>query len=164
MVRSRPAEEHVRLSQSFIWPLQTQYYESLGIDAWLGGSVPSRVTTNSHIAKRYARLVAAYARDVQAKQLRIVELGAGHGRFGFLCAKHLHELFGNGHGPRGCDWKYVLTDVAATTFSSGRITKRSSCLLVTDSSTLHVSKRAPIPRCNCERAVKSYPTPIPANT
>ncbi len=99
------------LSQSFIWPLQAKYYQSMGIDAWLSGVIPSKVTTNSHIALDYARLVAAYMNDRGLADYEIVELGAGHGRFGFYCASHLKRMTEEGLLP-GCRWRYVLTDVA----------------------------------------------------
>lgn len=99
------------LSESFIWHLQTEYYRSMGIDAWLSGMIPSRVTTNSRIALEYARLIAAYMNDRGASEFEIVELGAGHGRFGFYCATSLQQMTDNGLLP-GITWRYTLTDVA----------------------------------------------------
>jgi tetratricopeptide (TPR) repeat protein len=104
-------QKDLPLSRSFIWNLQAKYYQSLGIDAWLSGIVPSRVTTNSHIAWRYARLIASYIRDTQARNITIVELGAGHGRFGFLTATHLQQIAAESL-PQDIIWKYVLTDCA----------------------------------------------------
>lgn len=104
-------EQGIPLSQSFIWNLQARFYESLGIDAWLSGVIPSKITTNAFMAKTYARMIAAYALDVQATELTIVELGAGHGRFGFLCVQHLVEMQEAGLFPV-TNWKYVMTDVA----------------------------------------------------
>lgn len=105
-------QKDLPLSRSFIWNLQAKYYQSLGIDAWLSGMVPSRVTTNSHIAWRYARLIASYIRDTAAQNVTIVELGAGHGRFGFLTANHLQQIASN-YLPKHFTWKYILTDCAA---------------------------------------------------
>ena len=99
------------LSQSFIWNLQAKYYQSLGIEAWLSGMVPSRVTTNSHIAWRYARLIASYIRDTKAQNITIVELGAGHGRFGYLTASHFAQIAAK-LLPQHVNWRYVLTDCA----------------------------------------------------
>lgn len=104
-------EQGVPLSESFIWNLQARFYESLGIDAWLSGVIPSKITTNSFIARTYARMIAAYARDMGATEVTIVELGAGHGRFGFLCTQHLVELSEAGLFPVA-NWKFVMTDVA----------------------------------------------------
>lgn len=104
-------QKDLPLSRSFIWNLQAKYYQSLGIDAWLSGIVPSRVTTNSHIAWRYARLIASYIRDSKAQHVTIIELGAGHGRFGFLTATHLQQIASECL-PEGTTWKYVLTDCA----------------------------------------------------
>lgn len=104
-------ERGLPLSQSFIWNLQARFYESLGIDAWLSGVIPSKITTNSFIARTYARMIAAYAADIEAEEMTIVELGAGHGRFGFLCVQHLIEMMDAGLLPMR-KWKYVMTDVA----------------------------------------------------
>jgi tetratricopeptide (TPR) repeat protein len=104
-------EKGVPLSQSFIWKLQARFYESLGIDAWLSGVIPSKITTNSFIARSYARMIAAYLADSATQNVTIVELGAGHGRFGFLCALHLREIADAGLLPSK-NWTYVLTDVA----------------------------------------------------
>jgi hypothetical protein len=111
MQTDSPLQEPQHLSKAFIWGLQAKYYQSLGIDAWLSGTIPSRVTTNSHLAWRYARLIASYLADVGAKKATIVELGAGHGRFAFLCASHLRRMLNSGPC-RELDWRYVLTDVA----------------------------------------------------
>ena len=104
-------QKDLPLSRSFIWNLQAKYYQSLGIDAWLSGMVPSRVTTNSHIAWRYARLIASYIRDTNADDVTILELGAGHGRFGFLTATHLQRI-AQDILPKNKSWRYILTDCA----------------------------------------------------
>ncbi|MFN7876970.1 MAG: tetratricopeptide repeat protein [Pirellula sp.] len=104
-------ENNLRLSQSFVWELQCSFYESLGIDAWLSGVIPSQVTTNSFIARSYARLIASYIEDLGLEQVTILELGAGHGRFGFLCAQHLGEIL-ESREPRKTEWQYILSDVA----------------------------------------------------
>ncbi|MCE9604978.1 MAG: tetratricopeptide repeat protein [Planctomycetia bacterium] len=113
MSNSQPVvvERGEPLSKSFIWPLQCRFYESLGIDAWLSGVIPSKITTNAHIARVYARMIAAHMADVGAENLTIVELGAGHGRFGFLCTLHLREMAAAGLLPAK-KWTYVMTDVA----------------------------------------------------
>lgn len=108
---ARTLQKDQPLSRSFIWNLQTKYYQSLGIDAWLSGVVPSRVTTNSYIAWRYARLIASYIRDVQSQHVTILELGAGHGRFGFLTAIHLQNIAADFLPPQ-TSWRYILTDCA----------------------------------------------------
>lgn len=99
------------LSRSFVWDLQCKFYESLGIDAWLSGVIPSKVTTNSFIARTYAQMIVNYVADLNLDEITIIELGAGHGRFGFLCAQHLQEMSSSGL-LNNLKWKYVLTDVA----------------------------------------------------
>lgn len=108
---ARVIEQPSHLAKSFIWNLQSRYYEELGIEAWLSGEIASRVTCNSYIAACYARLIAAYVADVGAENVTILELGAGHGRFGFLCANHLKDMAERGSFAAK-NWKYVLTDVA----------------------------------------------------
>ena len=105
------AEKPARLSESHIWERQKNFYVSMGIEAWRSGTIPTRITTNSYIARDYARLIASYVVDSQAEELTIIELGAGHGRLGFLCVQHLKELQEAGLLP-DVRWQYVLTDVA----------------------------------------------------
>ena len=76
-------ERRIKLSKSLLWELQSGFYESMGITAWAeGGPVPFDVTTNAHIAHRYAA-AALPAIDFMKNRrptsvLTIVELGAGH--------------------------------------------------------------------------------------
>lgn len=58
-----------------------------GVNAWLSGTVPSFITTNNFIARAYARVIAAFLRETFAgieseECVYVIELGAGHGKFG----------------------------------------------------------------------------------
>jgi len=96
-------EREVRLSASAIWDLQRRYYTD-NADSFSSGTVPLYATTNPFVARAYARLIAAFAEDCGDQPLTIVELGAGHGRFGFL----LHQQL---QGRLRVPLRYVLTDV-----------------------------------------------------
>lgn len=107
-------EPAVPLSQSVIWDIQRRYFEHAGQDAWSRGTVPHYVTTNAHVARAYARVIAAWAEDLRASEqglpdgpLRVVELGAGSGRLGFLLAHELDQLTRDRELPR---FQVVLTD------------------------------------------------------
>ncbi len=116
-------EKDIRLSSSMIWKLQAAYYDKVGPDAWKNGIVPSKITTNTFIARSYARLIFRFLLDCQqqgtagplpkdrSQPVLIVELGAGHGRFGYYCVKQLLELQRNSPVSPPC-FRYVMTDLA----------------------------------------------------
>ncbi len=102
-------ESGVRLSESLIWPLQRQFFAHHGLDAW--DVVPSFVTSNAAIATRYARVIEAWQGDI-GERVTVVELGAGHGRFGYLCLQQLRVPV-----------RYIMTDFTArnlAAWQSGR--------------------------------------------
>ena len=104
-----------RLSESMLWRLQRDLYDTRGIRPWSRGDVPQSITTSPYIARAYAQITLGYIRDIQkhlepSEPLYIVELGAGSGRFGFRFIKQLQHLL------RGRDIRcaYVMTDVSPT--------------------------------------------------
>jgi tetratricopeptide (TPR) repeat protein len=88
-------ESGVPLSQSVIWRLQREFYEQRGLKAWTEDMVPQFITNNPFIAEIYARLVFSFLGDCTrsevstANPLRILELGAGVGKFSYLFLRHL---------------------------------------------------------------------------
>ena len=95
-------EQGERLSESIIWSLQRRFFEERGVSAWSRHIVPNFPTTNAAIARSYARLIEAWVADIQPEQpVCIVELGAGPGRFAYLCLQQL-----------SIPCRYVMTDVA----------------------------------------------------
>ncbi len=121
MTTDEPNSPHLieagkRLSESFLWRLQRQFYDAAGQDAWASGTIPCYITTNPFVAREYARLIHAYMLDLKREgklsedaPLTVVEIGAGHGHFGFLCLKKLLSLrqrAGAGLPPL----RYVMTD------------------------------------------------------
>jgi len=95
-------ETRVPLSQSVIWRLQRDFYARRGLKAWTEDLVPSYITNNPFIAEIYAAVVAAFIDDCQHARgealpispespLRILELGAGTGKFAYLFLLQLTE-------------------------------------------------------------------------
>ena len=87
-------------SQSQIWQLQKEYFETAGIEAWQNGEVPHYVTSNPLVGKTYAELVLALLRDLsgkgqQTETVYLVELGAGHGRLCYHFLKHFEKYYKN---------------------------------------------------------------------
>jgi len=97
-------ERDVSLSRSVIWDLQRQFYVQRGLKAWTEDMVPQFITNNPFIAESYARIVAGFLLDCiklegngpespsQRNPLRILELGAGPGKFSYLFLRHLTAL------------------------------------------------------------------------
>src|SRR6478609_8029147 len=92
-------EIDVPLSQSLIWRLQRDFYAQRGLKAWNEDLVPSYITNNPFIAEIYAGIVAAFLQDCMSaaqlspeNPLRILELGAGTGKFSYLFLRKLTAL------------------------------------------------------------------------
>lgn len=97
-------ETNVPLSHSLIWRLQQDYYVQRGLKAWTEDMVPSYITNNPLIAEIYAGIVAAFLEDCMGPArreekelspeypLRILELGAGTGKFSYLLLRKLTAL------------------------------------------------------------------------
>lgn len=82
-----------------IWNLQQQFYIRKGPACWTEAIVPQFITSNSYIAYQYANCILGYIRDYYStpdankdEPIYIVEVGAGHGKLGFLILNHLAEL------------------------------------------------------------------------
>ncbi len=116
-------EDQRRLSRSLLWSLQRSYYDRRGVDAWATNEVPWFVTSNACLARAYAQVIDAFLRDVAAgaygaehadpaRPVHVIEVGAGHGRLGFLVLEQLVALAAARAdlGPRA-PLRYVMTDV-----------------------------------------------------
>ena len=120
MSQDRVVIEHEQvLSQSQVWQAQRQYYDQSGIDAW-AGDVPCYITTNPFIASRYATVVAAFIDDWRKanpsqplQPFYCVEIGAGHGQFGFYFLKKLQEIM-RSKGEEQLPVCYLMTDFTAS--------------------------------------------------
>jgi hypothetical protein len=103
-VNHEPAvlETDVPLSQALIWRLQRDFYAQRGLKAWTEDMVPSYITNNPFIAEIYAQIVDGFVSDCmqQAQRgplspenpMRILELGAGTGKFSYLFLRKLTAL------------------------------------------------------------------------
>jgi len=111
-MKHAPLEQGVRLSRSMIWTWQRSFYERRGVEAWRSEGVPFHITSNPYIAQAYARVVHGWLRDLLLNKIdplepvTIVELGAGHGRFGYLFLKKLLQEVPD------VRIRYVMTDLA----------------------------------------------------
>lgn len=113
-------ETDVPLSQSLIWRLQRDFYAQRGLKAWNEDLVPSYITNNPFIAEIYAGIVAAFLQDCMShssaplsaeNSLRILELGAGTGKFSYLFLRKLTALLQRNNIPSQLV-RYCMTDTA----------------------------------------------------
>ncbi|HVF44473.1 MAG TPA: tetratricopeptide repeat protein [Pyrinomonadaceae bacterium] len=121
--KNAPLEQRQRLSRSVLWQLQRNFFDRQGIEAWRTSGVPYHITSNPFIAAAYAKVVFGFLRDCHAaaaasdsspsldpaQPLYVVELGSGHGRFGYLFLKRFLKTY-RASVLRGVPFKYVLTD------------------------------------------------------
>jgi hypothetical protein len=136
-VRPEPPEARVtleqdrRLSDSLIWPLQREFYRRRGTAAWTSGELPWYVTSNSFIARAYARMVVGWLRDLlatggidRARPLYVLELAAGSGHFAFLFLKKLQAIREELPAVAAIDVRYVMTDLPEANVAAWRANER----------------------------------------
>lgn len=125
-------ESDQRLSASLLWSLQRRFFQDRGVTAWTEGEVPHFITSNTYIARSYARMAHAFLRDALswdgtgkpggidlASPVYIVELGSGSGRFAFHFLKKFGEILAL--SPlSGLTVKLVMTDFASRTIETWR--------------------------------------------
>jgi tetratricopeptide (TPR) repeat protein len=123
-------ERDVPLSQSLIWRLQREFYVQRGLRAWTEDMVPNFLTNNPFIAEIYARIVFAFLCDCIESgpgdwrssaecPLRILELGAGAGKFAYLFLRNLTSLLRTkGIAPSAV--RYCITDCSESVVQSWR--------------------------------------------
>jgi len=97
-------EKEVPISQSLIWRWQREFYSQRGLKSWTEDMVPQFITNNPFFAEIYARMVFSFIGDYSALKdndsrspsarnpLRILELGAGIGKFAYLFLRQLEAL------------------------------------------------------------------------
>ena len=124
-------ETDVPLSQSVIWRLQRDFYAQRGLKAWNEDLVPSYITNNPFIAEIYAGIVAAFLQDCMSHPqrdssplsrevpLRILELGAGTGKFSYLFLRKLTALLQKNNLPLHLV-RYCMTDTAQSLLTEWR--------------------------------------------
>ncbi|CRH00927.1 conserved Plasmodium protein, unknown function [Plasmodium relictum] len=109
------------LCDSIIWNMLQNYYKKAAINAWKENVVPSFVTSNSKLAKDYARVIINYMKDWfnsnecdRNAPIYILEIGAGHGKFTYLILRALskYKKFFKSMNLPERPFIYVFTDVA----------------------------------------------------
>src|SRR5712691_184237 len=118
-------ERDVPISRSLIWRRQREFYAQRGLKAWTEDMVPNFITNNPFIAEIYARIAFSFLGDCTAPEvspanpLRILELGAGVGKFSFLFLRHLTALFrAKGIAPETV--RYCMTDCSESLVQAWR--------------------------------------------
>ncbi len=109
-------EADKRFSQSILWQIQRNFYDHQGADAWSQYLIPYSITSSPHIAHAYAQVVFGFLRDFAAQidatqPVYLVEIGAGHGRFGYHFLEHFKLLMEHSV-LRHIRFCYVMTDFA----------------------------------------------------
>lgn len=122
-----------RFSESMLWDLQRQFFTEQGIDAWSNGTVPHYITSSSYMAFSYAELAIAWVDDqhrLGRNTLRILELGAGSGKFSFHFLTHCEHLWRLKHPDAArLPFTYVISDVAQSNLDFWSVHPRLRCWL-----------------------------------
>jgi GNAT superfamily N-acetyltransferase len=114
----RILEQDVPLSRSLIWRAQRDFYATRALKVWTEDQVPSYITNNPFIADIYAELIAAFLDDCGSLKpappsretpVRILELGAGTGKFAYLLLRRLTGLLKMRDLPLD-SFQYVMTE------------------------------------------------------
>ncbi len=120
-------ESGKRLSESLLWRLQRESYQQRGEQAWLADQVPYYITSNTHIAGAYARVLVGFLRDqVNAgaaageAPFHVLELASGHGQFAFLFLQKVLALVREIPALAGLRLRYVMSDLARANVESWR--------------------------------------------
>jgi tetratricopeptide (TPR) repeat protein len=122
-------ESNLPLSSSLIWLRQREFYVQRGLGAWTADRVPQFITNNPFIAEIYSSVVFHFlcdclelesqgAEPISPKNpLRILELGAGPGKFAYLFLRHLAPLL-SAKGLSLESLRYCMTDCSESVLES----------------------------------------------
>jgi len=113
------------LSKSALWTKMQDYYNNIGPDAWQDELVPLQISSNKNLAMAYANIIVAQINDWYSynpkaatdEPFYIVEIGTGHGKFGFYVLKCLKSLMTNYSIPLS-SIKFIMTDIAEKNIES----------------------------------------------
>lgn len=115
------------LSKSKLWEMMHAYYDNLGPEAWAEEIVPLQISSNLSLAKTYADLIISNINDWlinsytkpsdSIEPFYIIEVGAGHGKFGFYMAKTLQKMLEN-YEIQSSSVKYIMTDISDQNIAS----------------------------------------------
>jgi hypothetical protein len=120
------------LRSSSLWTLQRSFYEQHAARAWTDGIVPHFVSSNSFIARAYAKAAIGLLRDIHTAYnarkevppiLTILEVGAGHGKLGYLIVESLlrFRAFLPPRQDGALPFRYVLTDAISENIEAMRL-------------------------------------------
>src|SRR5882724_339999 len=124
-------ESGARLSDSVVWRLQRDSYVRRGLRAWTEDLVPHFITNNPFFAEIHARIVFGFICDcldscekdsdplTPQKRIRVLELGAGTGKFSYLFLRHLESLLRSRDLPLE-RVRYCMTDCSESLIESWR--------------------------------------------
>jgi hypothetical protein len=127
-------EKDVPISRSLIWQWQRDSYSRRGLKSWTEDMVPQFITNNPFTADIFARIVFGFicdcidpreknSRPLSAQNpLRILELGAGPGKFSFLFLRHLEVLLRSKEIPLNIV-RYCMTDCSDSLIETWRTNK-----------------------------------------
>lgn len=116
-------ERDVALSQSVLWRKQRDYYAGRGARVWAEDAVPSFITSNPFIAELYASIAVEFIHECSGKPVRILELGAGTGKFAFLFLKRLGPLLDERGIPKD-RVRYCMADCSPSLLETWRGNER----------------------------------------
>lgn len=114
-------EEDKLLSESKIWTLLEQYYDSASISAW--NEIPFYPTSNPFIAQTYAELILAFLKDYYSnldlsKPFYVLEMAAGSGCFSFYLLREIERQRAFYSQLQEVDIRYVMVDFTVNNVSS----------------------------------------------
>lgn len=119
VVKSVRVESEQRFSESKLWAVQREYYDSQGIDAW-AEQVPFYVTSNPVIADQYAKITVRFMQEWQRRHplakdnvFYMVELGTGTGQFSYYMLKRITELL-DAWSLGSISFCYIMTDFTSS--------------------------------------------------
>ncbi|MBY0359405.1 MAG: hypothetical protein K2W82_15490 [Candidatus Obscuribacterales bacterium] len=106
-------EKDKRLSESMIWKMLEEYYDTASIKAW--DQIPFYPTSNPFIAETYAEMILAFLKDYRPfldleEPVYIMELATGSGCFSFYLLQELERKLAYFQSSLGLKLKYVMTD------------------------------------------------------
>ena len=107
-------QEMTPVNQSMAWRLLENFYTQAGPSAWSEDIVPQGSTANCYTADTYARMAAAFLRDLdrlEGERPLIIELGGGNGRCAWQFLNRLKNYHDSEDTPLPA-FTYLLTDAA----------------------------------------------------
>lgn len=113
-------EKKAFLPDSLIWKLQRKLFMNSEMLACMDHRSASFITSSSYLAHAYAQIILNYITDMYSRPdcnktepIYILELGAGHGRLGYLIIQHLVRMQDLWPDTDCLPFVYVFSDFSA---------------------------------------------------